>query len=180
MAHPPFVRSLLNSSLVMPSSTLEASPANINMDLFCAFQPNSGNGAVIAVGVETARDSGIFLLLGQRGKIVSESVICHVLHKAFAKRGDRNAQGDISILQLGHKVRLRQGAVCRCIYASGDRKQVVHAAISSTVSVVDERASSAGPAEVRNGGIVLVAPSRLAIPICGFCAGLLPPMAGCE
>src|ERR1041385_6495346 len=39
-AHPELVLSLVKSSLVMPISTLEASPENISMDLFCAFQPN--------------------------------------------------------------------------------------------------------------------------------------------
>src|SRR5579862_3715468 len=35
-----YPRSLGKSSLVMPISTLYASPANMSRDLFCAFQPN--------------------------------------------------------------------------------------------------------------------------------------------
>src|SRR5262249_6366466 len=40
VAHPPLVRSLVNSWWGIPISRLEASPENISMDLFCAFQPN--------------------------------------------------------------------------------------------------------------------------------------------
>src|SRR4029077_7583336 len=40
------------------------------------------------------------------------------------------------------------------------------------------RASLTGPFAVMNGGILFIAPSAVAIAICGFDAGLEPPTAG--
>src|SRR5580765_2742947 len=74
----------------------------------------------------------------QRSKVVPIRVIRSIFHKAFAEGWDGNAEGDVSVLQLSHEVRLFQSAVRWRVNAAGDRKQVMHAAVRCAISIVDE------------------------------------------
>src|SRR5581483_9455117 len=97
-----------------------------------------GDGAVIAAGIEATGNAKRAFGRAEGGKVVPENVLRCVLNKSFTEGGNGNTERNIVVLELGRKVRLLQGATVGRINATRDGKQVMDAAIRSTISVFDK------------------------------------------
>src|SRR6478609_12204438 len=180
VAQPPVVLSLVKSSLVMPISTLEASPENISIDLFCAFQPNLVMVPSLPLVLKRPVIPAALLTLLRAARLFFRMV-----SDAFSTKPSPKVGMGMRKMMLPFWSWVAKSGCFRAQPAGASvRPVMVNRSCTPPSGVPSEfltkRTSSAGAFGVRKVGIVLLALSRLAMPLWGFGVGLLPPTTGCE
>src|SRR5216684_7313826 len=171
-------RSVWNSSLVIPISTLYASPENSRSDLFCAFHPKRAIVPSLPLWfVRPEMPSAPFrvALLAWFARITL-SGICSI------KPAPNTGVGIRKITLPSASCASKSGCSSAHPGASA-RPAIVNRAWTPPSRVpsgfLTNLASRTGPSAWRNGGTRLVAPFAFANATWGLANGLVPPVAGC-
>src|SRR5213594_2853696 len=137
-------RSIGNASLVIPISTLYASPEKISRDGFCAFQPNRPMRPSLPIPVDTAADAEALLDERVRGQVVEDRGVGDRLDESRAECRRGNPEDDVAVADLGLEVFLPDAATAGARVA-GNHEQGVDAAVAGAVGIVLEARFSNGP-----------------------------------
>src|SRR5262249_11323416 len=88
----------------------------------------------------------------QEVEVAPQGLVGRVFHKAFAKSRNRNAEGNVAVLQLRREVWLLQCAPVRRVDAPGNGEQIVHSAVRRAVRVEDKARFPDRPVGREEGG----------------------------
>src|SRR5437899_5582140 len=185
-------RSVWNSSLVIPISTLYASPEKSSSDLFWAFRPNRATvpslpllfawpeiawPARTILGLPRILSSFFLGASSTWFARIALSGICSI-------RPAPNTGVGILKITLRRASSFSKSGCASAHPGVSERPAIVNRSWTPPSGVPSafftNLASRTGPFSVMNEGTVLVAPFRVANATWGFTGGLVPPSAGCK
>ena len=171
-------RSIWNSSLVMPISTLYASPENSSSDWFCAFQPNREilPSLPFRLGRPLMPRALLVDELALRLARIALSVICSISPAPKTGVGIRKTMLLLRTCLSKSSCRILHPGASACP-AITKRAWTPPSRLPSLLNW--NRASRIGPSRLMNEGMMLPTNPRSAgTRNKGFTAGLVPPTAG--